>query len=248
MHRLFLAAFITAFALHADTFTSTTCTSGTTTISPCGGSLLFPGGLPDAVAAADASDTGIINGAAHHGQPPITDGWSMSTGATAVAQGSENLVVSATAHAKAFDTFLSNGPVRPGFIQFNVSLDQLHGGDSTVVLTDGVNTYSYEAEFGGGSTPSFGRCFEGCQWMSTVPFDLGVDFQVNASSDDGEIASFSSFVNHGYTDAVVTFRLLEADETTPVPFSAIPEPSTWVLLLLGLSACGRLAWCSRIKH
>jgi hypothetical protein len=221
MHRLLLATFITAFALRADTFTFTSCTSGTTTISPCGGSYSSPAGLPDAMAGASASDNSLVPGALPDGQPPIPDGWTMSTGATAVAQGSDNLVVSATANASASDTFHSAGPVRSGFIQFNVTLLQLHGGNSTAVLTDGIHRYSYDA-LGGGSTPPFGHCFEGCQWASTVPFNLGVEFQVNTSSNDTQAAiSFPGFVSHGNTSAVVTFRLLEADETTVVPFSVV---------------------------
>lgn len=239
MYRLLLLALLSVFALNADIFTSTTCTSGSTIISPCGGSYLVPGGLPNAMAGASASDTGVVDGALPDGQPPITGGWTMSTGAAASVQGSATVIAQAQAHASAFDTFLASGPSRPGFIQFNVTMGQLHGGDSTVVLTDGTNTYSYEAEFGAGSTPPFGTCFEGCQWASTVPFELGVPFQVTASSNDSESSlDTSTSIAHGNTDAIVTFRLLEADGTTPVPFSVIPEPSAWALSLAGFVALG----------
>ena len=113
MRRLLLATFITAitaFALHADTFTSTSCSFGTTTLSPCGGNYLFPEGLPNAMAGASASDTGVVDGAFADGQLPIPDGWTMSTGAAASVEGTDTVVALAEAHASASDTFLSSGP------------------------------------------------------------------------------------------------------------------------------------------
>lgn len=153
---------------------------------------------------------------------------------------------SATAQASALDSFVSSGAARAGFIQFNVTLGQLHGGDSMAVLSDGTHTYSYDA-LGAESTPPFGTCFEGCQWAATVPFDHGSEFQVNISSKDQESLAANPLneVAHGNTDAIVTFRLLEADRTTPAPFSLTPEPSTLALFFAAVGAFGALAYRRR---
>ena len=164
----------------------------------------------------------------------------MSAGAAAVAVGSD-VAVSATARASAFDTFDSAGVPRAGLIQFNVTLSHLHGGNSDALLTDGIHTYGYAAP-GGGSTPPFGLCSdEGCQWTATVPFDLGTAFRVTADANDVEsVMAGNILIDHGDVNSVVVFRLLEADGTTPVAFSAVPEPSTFGLLLIGFCASGWL--------
>ena len=237
MHRLFLAAFITAFALHADTFTFTSCTQGTTTFSPC---------PPGSGTTANASDNSFFGGG-----NPIPGGQPMWAGTAVSVVSSDMFAVSATAQASAFNTFDSAGAARQGFIQFEVFTDRNHGGNSTVVLTDGVHTYSYGAFECAGSTPlTRGNPDFDCVWDSTQPFDLGSEFHVTVSSNDAaSLPAGSSQGGAGSgSDASVSFRLLDADGTTAVPLSIIPEPSTWTLLLLGLSACGRVAWSRRIKH
>lgn len=248
MYTLLLALIMTGFALRADTLTSTSCISGSTTVNPCPGSYLFPGGLPNAMAGADASDNSIIPGTQFNPfLPPISPQLTMSTGATAVATGS-NTANSVSAYASAFGTFISAGPPSVGSIIFNISLSQLHGGDSSVSISDGVHTYSYDAFTGTGSTPPFdARCFEGCDWTATVPFDLGVPFTVTVISEDLESTSAgSSLVAHGNTSADLEFRLKDGGSGL-VPFSEVPEPSTCALLLLG-SAFAFASWSKRSRE
>jgi hypothetical protein len=245
MHRLLLATFLMVSALQADTFTFSSCNSGTMTISPCG---TYPtgGGFQDAGAGAAASDNSVIFGnGLYPSLPAITGGRAMSTGAQAYAYNPG----SATADAKAFGTFDSAGPPRPGFIQFDLTLDHFHGGETTAVLTDGVHTYSYAFDASpGGSTPPFpGTCsIESCSWNAKVPFDLGADFQVTIESGAGATPPVPTGyppinVDHGASDGTLVFTLLEANGKYPVPFFAVPEPSEWELLLVGLGACGWLA-------
>lgn len=152
----------------------------------------------------------------------------MSAGADAAVYSSgPSPELSAIAHAKASNVFYSGGPSRLGFIQFDVEASHLHGGISNALLTDGTHQYGYNSEFCG---------FEGCQQTETVPFNLGSEFQISTSADVEESLEPSPFGDpHGSDDAIVVFRLLEADGTTPVPFSATPEPSSWGLLLFGLA-------------
>lgn len=249
MIRFFLTMLIASSALHATTTTFSSCSAGTTTISPCPGGLLFPGGIigPDygAIAGAEASDNSSILGlGALGGLPTIPSGYVMSVGAVAAAYSSgPNPELSAIAHADASNVFYSAGPSRLGFIQFDVALSHLHGGGSDVGITDGTHLYGYDAEFCG---------FEGCQRTAIVPFDLGSAFQISTSAGVEENLEPTSDPccggsAHGYDDALIVFRLLESDGTTPVPFSITPEPASWGLLLLGMAAGACFACRKRLS-
>ena len=99
----------------------------------------------------------------------------MSATAEAEVAGAPPLTVplAALALASASSTFYTTGPNRPGFIQFNVQLDRLHGGSSDAQFSDGVHTYSYNV-LGFGSTASLFCGPESCGWTAILPFDLGV--------------------------------------------------------------------------
>lgn len=239
MFRLLVATLVAAAALQASSFTFSSCTAGTTTVSPCGGDVFTFNGIygPDyeALGGTGASDNSNIFGPADlGGLPIIPSGYEISVGAGAVASSSgPNPKLSAIAQASASKAFYSAGSPRLGFIQFDVSLSHLHGGDSNVFISDGTHNYGYDAELCG---------FEGCQVTATVPFDLGSGFQVSTSAGVKEFLEPTSDPccgggsAHGYDDALIVFRLLESDGATPVPFSATPEPATWALLLFGLGA------------
>lgn len=238
MFRFLLAMLFVSSALQATTVAFSSCTAGTTTLSPCGGDFFAPGfGIvgPDysAVAGATASDNSdIIPGLSlsNLNLPTIPSGSVMSVGAVAaVSSSGPSPALSATALARASNVFYSAGAPRSGFIQFDVRLDRAHGGTSNALLSDGTHQYSYDV-LNTGSTPSVFCDINDCGWTATEPFDLGSEFRISAFA--GVIVSDGS--SHGYEDGIVVFRLLESDGTTPVPFSATPEPATWGLLLFGL--------------
>ena len=248
MLRVLLATLVVSSALQASSFTFSSCTAGTTTISPCGGNVIIFNGIygPDyeALGGTGASDSSNIFGPADLGNLPIIpSGYAMSVGAGAVASSSgPNPELSAIAKASASNVFSSAGPSRLGLIQFDVSVSHLHGGDSNVAITDGTHQYGYDSSFCG---------FEGCQVTATVPFDLGSAFQISTSAGVEESLEPTSDPccggsAHGYDDALIVFRLLEADGTTPVPFTTTPEPATWGLLLFGFAA-GCLTYRKRLQ-
>jgi hypothetical protein len=150
-----------------------------------------------------------------------------------------SIPLSATAHASDSVTYYTTGPSRSGLIQFSVALGYLHDdvpGAANALFSDGVHQYSYSV-FGGSSTPPFHCAIEDCEYEATVPFDLGSAFQVSVSANSAAAAISSSLgaIKGRDAESIVVFRLLESDGTTPVPFSATPEPATWGLLLFGLA-------------
>ena len=71
------------------------------------------------------------------------------------------------------------------------------------------------------------------------PFNLGSAFQVSAATMAGPVSSAGGVVcedNCPNGEVKVAFSLLEANGTTPVPFSVTLEPSTGSLLLCALFA------------
>ncbi len=248
MVRCLMMMLIASSALHASSFAFSSCTAGTTTISPCGGDALTPSGLfgPDYVVLsfAGASDDSIVPGL-QLGSLPTIPGQMMSAVAVGAVQSSgPNPALHVVAHANASNVFYGGGPSRLGFIQFDVSVSHLHAGDSDAVLTDGTHEYGFDSEFCG---------FEGCQRTAIVAFDLGSEFQISTSASVEENLEPTSDPccggsAHGSDDAIVVFRLLEADGTTPVSFSATPEPASWELLLFGLAIGMCLMSRKRIKN
>ena len=135
---------------------------------------------------------------------------------------------------------------RTGFIEFAINVDRAHGGDSSVVITDGVHTYSEDASFGPGPGCGIG----GGSVTETLPFELGVPFSVSASANVSEsLGAGSTTVGHGSDSATVIFTLLSSDGKTPVPFStASPEPATWGVCLLGFVLLAGIVIRSRFQQ
>jgi hypothetical protein len=146
--------------------------------------------------------------------------------------------LSASANATDTTNYYTTGPSRPGFIEFTLEAFILssHGGVGDVDITDGVHTYNA----GAGAPP--GKCgVEGCSlYTATLPFDLGTGFQISAFAGGSASVTPSSPTlgsAQGGQASVTSFRLFEANGTTPVPFSAVPEPSNWGLLIISISLC-----------
>jgi hypothetical protein len=125
---------------------------------------------------------------------------------------------SASSRASDTEVFGTAGPLRPGLIGLVI---EGFGGLADASLTQGRTTYGIGTD---------NCCF---------PFELGALFQVSVSA--GADAA-GGLPNAQSSSASLSFLLLEADGS-PVSFFSVatPEPATWGLLLLGLSACATLS-------
>jgi len=137
--------------------------------------------------------------------------------------------LSATANANVNQFYRSTGPVRPGFIEFSISLGYEHGLPGDVSI-GGYNTDSL--------TSTTGCTINGCLYNGTLPFELGTTFQASASSSTGS----NGLSGGSDIQSAAVFQLLEANGTTPVTTTpvVVPEPSTLSLFGLGLLLGGAL--------
>ena len=229
MRHLVLLVAATACCLHASSFTSATCTLGTTTIAQTGtanSSCIFnaDNGEPILNADADASNSfsgtqatlGVFTGADVIGSaiPPI-------------------LMPSAASQASNDQIFTTTGPTRTGSIQFTVDLLYAHEdftGASTAILDDGVHQYTFLG--GGGIHGPIApvNCGpESCEYTGTLPFDLGSTFEISVFSHS-EVA-----LNGGPSaGSTITFSLLDAGSAVPLFF--LPEPKSDSLAVLGIGS------------
>ena len=226
----------TSCTLHATSIVFSSCSAGATTLTPCPGDFTLSGGLsgPGYIAAAYA----VAND--FNSSPTVPEGGlTVVANAISLATGPAAPVLSSLAYATDSIVYQSAGPARAGFIQLQVMLGYLHqdiNGAATARFSDGTNQYSYSGGGGAhGSTPP-SHCFiEDCEYSATVPFELGATFQVSVGANTLHLQGGSQ----AYNDlAQVTFTLLEADRTSPVAFTAVPEPSYGgVLLAVAAAAC-----------
>ncbi len=229
MRRFLLLMVVAASATYADSTTSVSCTLGTNTQTGTNNcSLTFGGGQ---FVGANAYVTEGVNG----NQYIVID-------QAIVVETADfgGLGYGATANANDGMELGSGGSKRAGFIQFDIRNMFLTSPTSTLtaseLFTDGVHRYSYQNSTG--STP--GRCDSfGCEFVATLPFDLGTTFNTSISADAAIGNGMALFTDKAYIDPYVTFSLLESDGKTSVPLFVTPEPSAWGLFLLGLVAC---AW------
>jgi hypothetical protein len=140
--------------------------------------------------------------------------------------------LSAGATSSASIVAFTEGLPQVGSIQFGVETGTSHDDfGASLVITDGVHYYDLF-----GSAPSGACNIGGCRYVVTLPFDLGTDFQVLVGASAA--ASISSPGGSGQQAAsTVSFNLFDA-RGDPVAFSLVPEPPTWLLSVLGLSAAG----------
>jgi hypothetical protein len=127
-------------------------------------------------------------------------------------------------------TFETPGPKRQGLIQFDIELGNAHAGAALGLISDGIRKYSLQSSPGGCQ-------LRPCSDIGTLPISLGTEFYVTSDAS-GSIAGNFAFNNYAFASGTsdITFQLFEADGKTPVKFFAVPEPSTYSTLLLGLSA------------
>jgi hypothetical protein len=211
---LMLAA---ACALRAVSFSTATCTLGTTTIistSNCSIPFVNPDGTSGFIEA-DASvslqgSSGTVGADAGAGPPGVTPPSSWD----------------ASASAGDTETFTTPGPPRMGLISILLESSGEEGGEGSVSV-DG---------FGCGGT---GFCNFG---MPDLPFELGVPFTISLSASASGACGAPPGCPQG--GASYDFTLSEADGTTPVSLISIatPEPSTFGLPLLSL-----IAWAAALR-
>jgi len=228
--RRVLLLLVTSFALHASTFTYSSCTAGTTTETPCLGNPLLTTGL--------SGPNYFVSAFAHASDTPAGN-----ISALAETTGSYVLpclgcpppppLLAASAQALVNDTYLTNGPVRPGFIQLSVSITAEHVIFADDRISDGP--YQYDTCPPGSSTGS-----EGCSGSALLPFELGIPFEMSVAAPvepSGVLIMPGDHGEGGIAFVTLTFSLFESDGTTAVGFYPAPEPSTYGLLLCALAVC-----------
>jgi hypothetical protein len=151
---------------------------------------------------------------------------------------------SATAQATASGDFYTVGPSRTGFIQFDIEFsEQFDDYGFGALISDATNTYAFYPVNAGPVAPI---CNAGnCEFRGTLPLLLG-------TADTFHVALTGiALANHACRastcpggDASLSFSVLEADGITPVVFSAVPEPKSYLLLCLGLTGGVAGAWRS----
>ena len=248
MRRLVFVLLTIPCAAQATSTVFSSCSAGSTTLTPCPSDFTLTGGLtgPGYVAGAFAAANDFNN------SPNVPEG-GLTVIANAISRAFDPAapVLSSLSYATDNMVYQSAGPTRAGFIQFEVTLGYLHqdvDGAATAQFSDGTNQYSYSGGGGvHGSTPP-SHCFiEDCEYSATVPFELGTTFQVSVGANtlhfQGGFQPFNDL-------AQVTFTLLEADGTSPVAFTSAPEPSYGALLLVLAAAAliGRRALAVRAPN
>lgn len=241
MGRLVISLLFLSCTLQATPFVFTTCSAGTTVATPCPIFGLNGPGY-EVMAQATATEGPQTSGIAGFPDLPGAQQQSAITHAEAAIEGPVILPLSGNAQASDTVMYASFGAVRSGFIQLEVAFDYTRQdieGAASALFTDGVNEYSYIGGGGiHGSTPP-SHCFiDDCEYIATVPFDLGTQFQVSVAGHAG--AAATTLGGNGRDGSgQVLFRLLEANGTTVVPFAAVPEPTSGAMLLIAatIGAC-----------
>ena len=237
MLRLLLAMSLASCGLHATSLTFASCTIGTDTQTSTGTdhascSLSIPFLPPPSLATVNVSASAFTSDSVSGAQGTIAASTNAGAGYS-VTPPPPGFQVAVTAKSSDSIDFGSAGPGRAGLIQFDIRFGILRTSTAEALLSDGVHYYSYANQ--SGSTP--GNCaIGGCEYIATVPFDLGSPFHVFASGS----ADWAIINNKGAEgSSQIVFTLLEADGKTPVRFFVIPEPSTWGIELFGL---GTYTW------
>ena len=226
----FLLAMMTSSALYATSVTFTSCTAGTTTLSPCPGNITLTTGLygPNYFVSAFAA-TGPATG--QSGFSALAETTASYTGPPPPPLPPLSAAATASDDVVAFTT----GPSRLGLIDLTMLRGPItsNGGSADVSITDGVHTYF----------PVCAAVF--CTYRATLPFDLGTRFQFMVSAGAGSSVTYSPSGPSGSGSgglADLTFTLLEPDGKTTVPYYVVPEPSTFSLLFLVLAGGAFLLW------
>jgi hypothetical protein len=224
MRSLLLLMIAASCNVYAASFTSVTCSAGPITQSKTDP---FDSNCSSAYQHAFANASASASG----GIGVVT------ARAEAISHPTSSLTSHADAQAMESETYISTGPNRLGLLQVTISLSFLHESVVDVLVTDGIREYRF-AKDSAPVPPSSGFCAaEDCDYVGTLPFELGSQFQVSASATADVSNCFVGSVGCPFGLVYAPFSLFEANGTTPVPFSIMPEPSAWGLLLLGLTAC-----------
>lgn len=188
MRRLVFVFLAASCVSHATSIAFSSCTAGSTTLSPCPSDQNLMGGIigPNYSIAAFALASESFPSWLPPVSPPIPGGKELY--AEADAGGIEGYpppplpVLSATANASINETYYSTGPSRLGLIEFSIALGYVNAFFPGYVSVGNYST-------GAGGIPPYSCGPEDCLYTATLPFNLGTRFQVAASTSAG--AGFS---------------------------------------------------------
>lgn len=217
MQRLIFVMLAAASVLSGTSFTSATCTLGNETITSSSGCFIFFV-LPDGTSATIQA------------VPDVTPLSFAAAGASLSASEAIPFNESSSATARYSQVFTTAGLPRPGIAQLQIFAFGQGGADSQV----SIGPYSLSGA---------GCSLEPCTFGgSSLPFELGVPFTVSLSADAafaGPEFCLPETCPFGRAD-ISTFSLFEANGSTPVSFTPVPEPSIFGLLLFSLIAFAAL--------
>jgi hypothetical protein len=220
MRRFSLLTILASSALHATSFTSASCSLGTTT-QTASGPISSSCSIPAYV---NGNYVGYVGGSAEVTGSLFGFGIGVEAGGGYVSYaGFPDVDFGGGGEATYSQTFATRGPRRPGYFSANINS---FGGQSDAYIAENGNIYP-------GSGPM-------------QPFELGEVFQVYVSANGGAGGPANCDpacgpLGQDSSAGISVFQLTEADGTTPVSFFAVtPEPASWRFLLFGLVACAPL--------
>lgn len=135
----------------------------------------------------------------------------------------------------------TTGPRRPGWLEYTIEVDESSSwiGSSTYATLGGFNFHCVE-----GDGPNIHCAPYGYQPSGFVGVTLGEWTNIDISQTYGGLIT-GGRVGSRRGEGILRLRFLELDQTTPVAFTVVPEPSA--LLLIG-PALAALVWGCRRRR
>lgn len=125
--------------------------------------------------------------------------------------------------SRAYETFETAGPLRPGIIQVSLLEGNTRFGISETGISDGVHTYAQ-----GTCSEVLNPIGNFCSKSYTAPFELGKPFSALSYIDEAGNTNNELFFSPAGEGGSVNFSLFEADGVTPVDFVLAPDSTPGV--------------------